>query len=81
MENLKRLDGENEEQYIWRVAQLKDGGVIDLNWEELADYINKECRDSEDEYRSEAAYRKPYQQAKIYKKKKQNDFNQQQYPV
>lgn len=66
MENLKRLDGENEEQYIWRVAQLKDGGVIDLNWEELADYINKECRDSEDEYRSEAAYRKPYQQAKRY---------------
>ena len=66
MENLKRLDGENEEQYIWRVAQLKDGGAIDLNWEELTDYINKECRDSEDEYRSEAAYRKPYQQAKRY---------------
>ena len=66
MENLKRLDGENEEQYIWRVGQLKDGGLIDLSWEELTEHINKECRDSEDEYRSEAAYRKPYQQAKRY---------------
>lgn len=63
---LKRLPNENEEQYIWRVAQAKDAGIIDLNWEELADNINKECRDNEDEYRSEAAYRKPYQQAKRY---------------
>lgn len=65
-EQLKRKSNENEEQYIWRVGQLKDGGLIDLNWDELTDYINQECRDSEDEYRSEAAYRKPYQQAKRY---------------
>lgn len=66
MVELKRLENENEEQYIWRVAQAKDAGLIDMNWEELADNINKECRDCEEEYRSEAAYRKPYQQAKRY---------------
>ena len=63
---LKRLDNENEEQYIWRVAQMKDSGVIDMDWDELAEYINKECREDEDEYRSSSAYRKPYQYAKKY---------------
>lgn len=66
MVELKRLKNENEEQYIWRVAQAKDAGLIDLSWDELAENINQECRESEDEYRSEAAYRKPYQQAKRY---------------
>ena len=66
MVELKRLENENEEQYIWRVAQAKDAGLVDLSWDELADKINEECRESEDEYRSEAAYRKPYQQAKRY---------------
>lgn len=64
--NLKRQPNENEEQYVWRVAQLKDSGVIDMDWEELTEYINKECRVDEDEYRSSSAYRKPYQQAKRF---------------
>lgn len=63
---LKKLDNENEEQYIWRVAQMKDSGVLDMDWEELAECINQECREDEDEYRSSSAYRKPYQQAKRY---------------
>jgi len=63
---LRRLENENEEQYIWRVAQMKDSGVLDMDWDELAENINRECRDNEDEYRSESAYRKPYQQAKRY---------------
>lgn len=66
MVDLKRHDNENEEQYIWRVAQMKDSGVLDLDWDELTEYINKECREDEDEYRSSSAYRKPYQQAKRY---------------
>ena len=66
MQELKRKENENEEQYIWRVAQLKDNGLIDLDWDELAEYINRECRDDESEYRSSSAYRKPYQQAKRY---------------
>lgn len=63
---LKRLKNENEEQYIWRVAQLKDSGVLDMSWDELAYNINKECRESEDEYRTSSAYRKPYSYAKQY---------------
>lgn len=66
MQELKRKENENEEQYIWRVAQLKDNGLIDLDWDELTEYINRECRDDESEYRSSSAYRKPYQQAKRY---------------
>lgn len=37
-----------------------------MSWDDLADVINKEFRNDESEYRSEAAYRKPYQQAKRY---------------
>lgn len=65
-EQLKRQSNENEEQYIWRIGQLKDSGLIDMDWDELSEYINKECRNDEDEYRSSSAYRKPYQQAKRF---------------
>ena len=64
--NLNRLDNENEEQYIFRLGQAKDSGNLDLSWNEIADLINKEFREDESEYRSEAAYRKPFQQAKRY---------------
>ena len=37
-----------------------------MSWDEIANVINKEFRTDESEYRSEAAYRKPYQQAKRY---------------
>lgn len=66
MINLRKLDGENEEQFIFRLGQAKDSGQINMSWDELADIINREFRESEDEYRSEAAYRKPYQQAKRF---------------
>ena len=62
---LHRLEHENEEQYIWRLGQLKESGQIDLNWDELADVINLEFRDDDTPYK-EAAYRKPYQQAKRF---------------
>lgn len=62
----KRLENETEEAFIWRLGQAKDSGLIDMNWEEIADIINKEFRLDESEYRSEAAYRKPYQQAKRF---------------
>lgn len=63
---LKRLENENEEQFLWRIGQAKDNGTIDLNWEEIANVMNKEFRTDESEYRNEAAYRKPYQQAKRF---------------
>lgn len=64
---LIKKDSENEEEYIWRICQMKDNGLIDLSWEELANLFNDELRGGcEEAYLNESAYRKPYQQAKRY---------------
>jgi len=63
---IKRLDNENEAQFLWRLGQAKDNGIEDLSWNDIADIMNKEFRDDVTEYLSEAAYRKPYQQAKRF---------------
>lgn len=63
---ITRKDNENEEQFIWRLGQMKDSGEIDLSWPEIADIINREFRTDESEYRLESAYRKPYQYTKRY---------------
>jgi predicted phosphodiesterase len=60
----KRNENENEEQFLWRIGQAKDNGVIDLDWSEIADIMNAEFRADESEYRNESAYRKPYQYCK-----------------
>ena len=59
--SLNRKAGENEEQYLWRLGQAKDSGLIDLDWNGIADIMNREFREDESEYRSESAYRKLYQ--------------------
>ena len=64
--DLHKLENENEEQFIFRLGQAKDSGNLDMSWDDIANVINKEFRTDESEYRSEAAYRKPYQQAKRY---------------
>lgn len=64
--DIKRLPNENECQYIWRLGQAKDSGLLDIDWNGISDAINKEFRNDESEYRTEAAYRKGYQQAKKY---------------
>ena len=66
MVDLKKKENENEEQFIWRLGQEKDSGILDMDLEEIADVINKECRNDDSEYRNESAYRKPYQQAKRF---------------
>ena len=66
MIQLTKMPNESEEQFIWRLGRAKDCGELDLEWEEIADIINKECREDESEYRNESAYRKPYQQAKRF---------------
>lgn len=48
------------------MGQAKDSGQLDMSWTELADIINKECRNDELEYRTEAAYRKSYTTAKRF---------------
>lgn len=62
--DLKRRREENEEQYLWRLGQAKDNGLIDLDWNGIADLMNEEFREDESEYRNESAYRKPYQYTK-----------------
>lgn len=59
------LKNENTEQFIWRLGQYKDSGVLDMGWDEIADIINRElgCDDSP---LSSSAYRKAYQQAKRF---------------
>lgn len=63
--NLRKEDSENTEQFIWRLGQAKDSGVLDMNWTEIADIINKETG-NEDTPFQESAFRKPYQQAKRF---------------
>ena len=37
-----------------------------MSWSEISDLVNRECRADESEYRTEAAYRKSYQNAKRF---------------
>lgn len=63
---IKRIDNENEHQYIWRLCEAKENGLLDLDWKGLAEIFNKELCDDETEYKDESAYRKSYQYAKMY---------------
>lgn len=65
MDFQKKLN-EREEQFLWRIGQAKDNGLTDLSWDEIADIVNRQFREDESEYRTAAAYRKPYQQAKRF---------------
>ena len=51
---------------MWRICQAKDIGTLDITWDEVADILNKELRD-DGEYYTSSAYRKKYQQAKLFK--------------
>ena len=57
---LQRLPDENESQYIWRVGQAKDSGLVDATWEELAPILNTQCGISEEDFRGSSAWRKRY---------------------
>ena len=59
-EILQRLSSENESQYIWRVGQAKDNGLITNTWEELSPILNAQCGISEEDYRGSSAWRKRY---------------------
>lgn len=61
MENiLQKLPNENESQYIWKVGQAKDAGLIDSTWEELSPILNAQCGISEEDFRGSSAWRKRY---------------------
>jgi hypothetical protein len=57
---LQKLVDENESQYIWRIGQAKDSGIITYTWEELTPTLNKQCGIDEADYRGESAWRKRY---------------------
>lgn len=63
--DLHKYESENTEQFIWRLGQYKDSGMLDCNWTDIADIINKEIG-NEDMPFNESAFRKPYQQAKRF---------------
>ena len=58
---LKRLDGETENQTLWRLGQAKAAGVLgDITWVEVAEFMNKTYREDETQYYDSSAYRKRY---------------------
>lgn len=57
---LKKLPEENEDQYIWKVGQAKDCGLIESTWEELTPRLNTELGIDETEWRGSSAFRKAY---------------------
>ena len=58
---LKRLDGESENQMLWRVGRAKNNGLLgDITWVQIAEVFNKEFREDETQYFDSSAYRKRY---------------------
>ena len=66
IQDVRRKPDENEEQFLWRLGQAKDNGLLEADWTEIADVMNEEFREDESEYRGESAYRKSYQHAKKF---------------
>ena len=64
--NIKRLEDENEHQYIWRLCEAKEDGMLVADWKQLGSILNKELYSDETEYKDESAFRKSYQYAKMY---------------
>ena len=71
----KRID-ENESQYIWRIGQAKDSGLLNLTWEQLAPMLNVELGIDETEWRGESAWRKKY---RVMQQAYDDVFSKQQF--
>lgn len=66
IEGLSKRQNENRYEYIWRICEMKENGEIEMDWQGVADLLNRELCTSEDEYKDAASYRKPYQSAKSF---------------
>ena len=64
-QRLKRLAGETEEAYLWRIGQMVDTAILP-SWSEINDVVNGELGIDEDKWRDESAFRKKYQAAKKF---------------
>ena len=60
---LKRLPGETETQFVYRLASAREDGILDMTWEDLARIFNQELGKNQ----CSSAYRKPYQNAQRYR--------------
>lgn len=65
MNELKKLENETEEQYLWKIGQLVDSGKIE-SWASINDVVNKELGIDEEKMRDESSFRKRYQAAKKF---------------
>lgn len=65
MTEIKKLNTETEEQFLWRIGQLIDSGKIQ-NWASVNNIINRELGIDEDRWRDESSFRKRYQAAKKF---------------
>lgn len=62
---IKKAD-ETEEQFLWRVGQMVDSGMVE-NWGAVNEQVNRAILgDDEDKYRTESAWRKRYQAGKAF---------------
>lgn len=57
---LKKLPEENEAQYIFRIGQAKNNGLITDTWETLSPILNTELGYDEEDWKGESAWRKRY---------------------
>lgn len=57
---LVKIAGETEEECLWRIGSAKKDAMLDATWVEIADWMNANWRDSEEEYYCESAYRKRF---------------------
>ena len=54
------LPGETEDEALFRIGEAKKNGLLDLCWQDIADFMNKNFRSDETEYRTESSYRKKF---------------------
>jgi len=65
MNELKKLEHESEEQYLWKVGQLIDSKRVE-SWASVNDIVNKQLGIDEEKWRDESSFRKRYQAAKKF---------------
>ena len=58
---LKKIDGETENQMLWRLGRAKSSGILgEITWPEVAQVMNATFRTDETQYFDSSAYRKRY---------------------
>lgn len=59
-EILRVLPNETEDQCLFRIGEAKKNGLLDVYWQDIADFMNATFREDETKYYSESAYRKKF---------------------